>query len=61
MKLNAVEIMTIAEMIKEERNNKNYNKAGQTRNVGEVWRNYKKTSIGRLHNEMVLKGELEEI
>lgn len=61
MKLNAVEIMTIAEMIKEERNNKNYNKAGQTRNISEVWRNYKKTSIGRLHNEMVLKGELEEI
>lgn len=62
MKLTEMEREIITACIKNERNDGNGSQKGfQSRNKQEVWRNYVKTSLGKLHKEVNLKGEIAEM
>lgn len=61
MKMNKIERELVAKAIYEQRKEKDYNKAFQTKNKGDVWKNYQKTSIGKIHRKVVLAGQLEEV
>ena len=61
MKMNKAERELVAKAFHEQKKNKDYNKAFQTKCKYDVWKNYVKSSIGRVHKKVVLMGPLEEV
>lgn len=59
LKRNEMELIGLA--IDTQKKEKDYSKAFQTKGKSDVWKNYEKTSLGKVHKKVTLLGALEEV
>ena len=59
LKRNEMELIGLA--VDTQKKEKDYSKAFQTKGKSDVWKNYEKTSLGKVHKKVTLLGALEEV